>query len=163
MPRKSAISSRRETHTAEQLLPLVYDDLRKLAAAKMAQEGPGQTLQATGLVHEAYLRLVDVEMIQHWNSHGHSISAAADAMRRIPIGQARRKRSQRAGGDRQRLNLSDVEPDIRGPQLDLVALDEAIKHLAARDPRASELVKLRFFAGLSHTEAAASLDRSPHG
>lgn len=142
---------------AEQLLPLVYDELRKLAAAKMAQEKPGQTLQATALVHEAYIRLVDVEKAQHWNSRGHFFGAAAEAMRRILIGQARRKGSQKVGGNRRRLDLSDVEPEIQGPQLDLIALDEALGRLATQDPRAADLVKLRFFAGLTIPQAAKAV------
>jgi RNA polymerase sigma factor (TIGR02999 family) len=142
---------------AEQLLPLVYDELRKLAAAKLAQEKPGQTLQATALVHEAYVRLVDVDKVQHFSSRGHFFGAAAEAMRRILIGQARRKRSQKAGGQHRRVELSDVEPAIQGPQLDLLALDEALDQLAARDPRAAALVNLRFFAGLTVPEAAEAL------
>ena len=142
---------------AEQLLPLVYHELRKLAAAKLAQERPGQTLQATALVHEAYLRLVDVDKAQHWNSRGHFFGAAAEAMRRILIGQARRKASLKAGGERQRIDLSDVEPEIQGPQIDLIALDSALEQLTARDPRAAALIKLRFFAGLTMPEAAEVL------
>ena len=142
---------------AEQLLPLVYDELRKLAAAKLAQEKPGQTLQATALVHEAYLRLVQGPDGQSWNSRGHFFGAAAEAMRRILIGQARRKASLKAGGQVQRLDLSDVEPEIQGPQLDLLALDEALDQLAARDPRAAALVKLRFFAGLTMPQASEAL------
>ena len=142
---------------AEQLLPLVYDELRKLAAAKLAQEKPGQTLQATALVHEAYLRLVDVDKAQHWNSRGHFFGAAAEAMRRILIGQARRKATFKAGGQRQRVDLSDVEPEIQGPQIDLIALDAALEQLTARDFRAAALVKLRFFAGLTMAEAAEVL------
>src|SRR6266571_4957789 len=123
-----------DPRAAEQLLPLVYDELRKLAAAKLAHEKPGQTLQATALVHEAYLRLVDVNKIQHFTSRGHFFGAAAQAMRRILIGQARRKSSQKAGGQHHRVELSDVEPEIQGPQLDLLALDVALDQLAARDP-----------------------------
>src|SRR6187431_1126125 len=114
-----------DPQAAEKLLPLVYDELRKLAAAKLAQERPGQTLQATALVHEAYLRLVDGNKSLYWNSRGHFFGAAAEAMRRILIGQARRKASVKAGGERQRVDLSDVEPEIQGPQLDLLALDAA--------------------------------------
>ena len=146
-----------DPEAAEQLLPLVYDELRKLAAQKMAQEKPGQTLQATALVHEAYIRLVDVEKAQHWNSRGHFFAAAAEAMRRILIGHARHRRSQKAGGHHQRLDLSDVDPEIQGPQLDLIALDEALERLAARDPRAAALVKLRFFAGLTVPQAADAI------
>ncbi len=142
---------------AEQLLPLVYDELRKLAAAKLAQEKPGQTLQATALVHEAYVRLVDVNKVQHFSSRGHFFGAAAEAMRRILIGQARRKKSQKAGGQQHRVELSDVEAEIQGPQLDLLALDVALDQLAARDPRSAALVNLRFFAGLTVPEAAEAL------
>ncbi len=142
---------------AEQLLPLIYDELRKLAAARLAHEKPGQTLQATALVHDAYLRLVDVEEAQQWNSRGHFFAAAAEAMRRILVDQARRKRSKRAGGEHRRVELSFVEPVLPGSQLDLLALDEAIELLARRDPRACEVVKLRFFAGLTVPQAAQAL------
>jgi len=146
-----------DPQAAEQLLPLVYDELRRLAAAKLAQERPGQTLQATALVHEAYLRLVGGNPDQNWNSRGHFFGAAAEAMRRILIGQARHKASLKAGGQRRRLDLSDVEPEIQGPQLDVIALDEALAQLAARDPRAAAVVKLRFFAGLTMPQAADAL------
>jgi len=142
---------------AEQLLPLVYDELRRLAARRLAQEKPGQTLQATALVHEAYVRLVDGHQAQHWNSRGHFFAAAAEAMRRILVDQARHKLSQRRGGNFQRVELSSVEPEAPANQLDVLALDEALDQLAARDPRAAELVKLRFFAGLTVSEAAAAL------
>ena len=142
---------------AEQLLPLVYDELRKLAAVRLAQEKPGQTLQATALVHEAYIRLVDGEQARHWNSRGHFFGAAAEAMRRILIGQARHKASLKAGGQRQRVDLADVEPEIQGPQLDLIALDDALEQLAANDTRAAAVVKLRFFAGLTMPQAAEAL------
>ena len=142
---------------AEQLLPLVYDELRKLAAAKLAQEKPGQTLQATALVHEAYLRLVGNTDGPNWNNRGHFFGAAAEAMRRILIGQARRKASLKAGGQQQRIDLSKVEPEIQGPQLDLIALDEALEQLTVRDPRAAALIKLRFFAGLTMPQAAEAL------
>jgi RNA polymerase sigma factor (TIGR02999 family) len=142
---------------AEQLLPLVYDELRKLAAAKLAHEKPGQTLQATALVHEVYLKLVDGDKAQQWNGRGHFFAAAAEAMRRILIGQARRKASIKAGGQRQRVELSHVEPEIQGPQLDLIALDDALTQLGARDARAAALVKLRFFAGLTMSQAAEVL------
>jgi RNA polymerase sigma factor (TIGR02999 family) len=146
-----------DPNAAEQLLPLVYDELRKLAAAKLANEKPGQTLQATALVHEAYIRLVDNDKAQHWNSRGHFFGAAAEAMRRILIGQARRKRSEKAGGHRRRLDLSAVEPEIQGPQWDLIALDEALERLAAQDPRGAKLVELRFFAGLTIPQAAKAI------
>ena len=142
---------------SEQLLPLVYDELRKLAAARLAQERPGQTLQATALVHEAYLRLVDGIQAEHWNSRGHFFGAAAEAMRRILVDQARHKRSQRRGGNYERIELSSIEPAVQANQLDLLALDDALHQLAARDSRAAELVKLRFFAGLTVAEAAKAL------
>jgi RNA polymerase sigma factor (TIGR02999 family) len=145
---------------AEQLLPLVYDELRQLAAHRLAQEQPGQTLQATALVHEAYVRLVDGEQTQHWNSRGHFFGAAAEAMRRILVDQARHKRSQRGGGNFQRIELSSVEPAVGANPLDMLALDEALHQLASRDPRAAKLVKLRFFAGLTVSEAAQALSVS---
>ena len=143
-----------DAQAAEQLLPLVYEELRKLAAARMAQEKPGQTLQATALVHEAYIRLVDNEKAQHWNSRGHFFAAAAEAMRRILVENARRKSGPAAGGGRCRVELSNVAAEIQGPNLDLIALSEAIDKLQTTDPRASELVKLRFFAGLTRKQAA---------
>jgi RNA polymerase sigma factor (TIGR02999 family) len=146
-----------DAHAAEQLLPLVYDELRKLAAQKVAEEKPGQTLQATALVHEAYLRLVDGEKAQHWNSRRHFFAAAAEAMRRILVERARHKRSRKAGGDRRRLDLDDVEPAVTGPDVDLLALDEALEKLGRQDKRKAELVKLRFFAGLTTAEAARAL------
>jgi RNA polymerase sigma factor (TIGR02999 family) len=142
---------------SEQLLPLVYDELRQLAAARMAQEMPGQTLQATALVHEAYLRLVDEERARQWNSRGHFFAAAAEAMRRILIERARHKRSQKAGGGYQQQDLAEVELAIAGPDLDLLALNEALEKLERREPRQAELVKLRFFAGLTIEEAATAL------
>jgi RNA polymerase sigma factor (TIGR02999 family) len=142
---------------AEELLPLVYSELRRLAAAKLAHEKPGQTLQATALVHEAYVRLVDVKKVQHWNNRGHFFTAAAEAMRRILVDQARQKRSQRRGGNFQRVELSFAEPAVPANQLDILALDEALQKLAERDSRAAELVKLRFFAGLTAPEAAKAL------
>ena len=148
---------RGDPHAAEQLLPLVYDELRKLAAQRLAQERPGQTLQATALVHEAYLRLVDVEQAQHWNGRGHFFAAAAEAMRRILIEQARHKASEKAGGKRCRIDLVDIEPTIPGPQLDLLALNEALAQLETTDPRAAAVVKLRFFAGLTTAQTAEAL------
>jgi len=142
---------------ADQLLPLVYDELRRLAAERLAHEKPGQTLQPTALVHEAYLRLVDVDQAQHWNSRGHFFAAAAEAMRRILIEQARHKASSKAGGKLRRIDLSEVEPAIHGPQLDLLALNEALEQLERTDPRAAAVVKLRFFAGLTTPQAAAAL------
>ena len=146
-----------EPQAAEQLLPLVYEELRKLAAAKMAQEKPGQTLQATALVHEAYIRLVDTEQAQHWNSRAHFFAAAAEAMRRILVEQARRKAGPEAGGGYRRVELSSVEPEWPGSQPDLLALNESLAKLEARDPRVAELVKLRFFVGMTNEQAAQSL------
>src|SRR4051812_19315453 len=146
-----------DPHAAEQLLPLVYDELRKLAGQKMAQESPGQTLQATGLVHEAYLRLVDVETAQHWNSRGHFFAAAAEAMRRILIDRARERLALKRGGDRKRVPLDEVDPPAGTPPEDLLALDEALEQLTRLDPMAGQLVKLRYFAGLSVEQAAAAL------
>ena len=147
---------------AEQLLPLVYDELRKLAAARLAQEKPGQTLQATALVHEAYLRLLGPAGIeQPWNSRGHFFAAAAEAMRRILVESARRKRGLRHGGNlvRQELDESAVRvPDV--PE-DLLELDAALEKLAQKDARKAELVKLRFFAGLTVRQAAEALDIAP--
>jgi RNA polymerase sigma factor (TIGR02999 family) len=149
-----------EPHAAEQLLPLVYEELRKLAAQRLAQEAPGQTLQATALVHEAYLRLVDAEKAQHWNSRGHFFAAAAEAMRRILIDNARRKRRPRHGGDRQRVDLDEAALVTGGPSPDLLALDEALARLAAAEPVKAELAKLRYFAGLTVPEAAQALGLS---
>ncbi len=144
---------------AEKLLPLVYEELRKLAAAKLAQEKPGQTLQATGLVHDAYIRLVDVEKAQHWNSRGHFFGAAAEAMRRILIIAARRRAAEKRGGNRQRIDLdpallatSDSDRDQR-----LLAIDDALTGLEQQHPEKAQLVKLRFFAGLTIADAAAAM------
>jgi RNA polymerase sigma factor (TIGR02999 family) len=145
---------------AEQLLPLLYDELRKLAAERMAQEKPGQTLQATALVHEAYLRLMGVDKVQHWNSRGHFFAAAAEAMRRILVEQARRKQRHKHGGERQRVDLDSGNLVLGAPSLDIVALDEALSRLAETEPAKAELVKLRFFAGLTMPEAAAALNIS---
>ena len=138
-------------------MPLVYDELRKLAAAKLAREKPGQTLEATALVHEAYLRLVDVEKAQHWDSRRHFFSAAAESMRRILVEKSRRKRRLKRGGEVNRVPLEDVEIEVEATQLDLLALDEALGKLAADSPEKAEIVQLRFFAGLSHEEVAALL------
>jgi RNA polymerase sigma factor (TIGR02999 family) len=151
-----------DPHAAEQLLPLVYDELRKLAAIKLGGEGPGQTLQPTALVHEAYLRLVEPgDTQQHWNSRGHFFGAAAEAMRRILVENARRKHRHKRGGDRARIALDAL--DVAAPETsdDLVALDEALTQLAAADPQAAELVKLRYFAGLTIKQAAEILGVSP--
>ena len=152
----SAIESG-DARAAEQLLPLVYDELRALAAAKMARESPGQTLQATALVHEAYLRLVDQAQAQHWNSRGHFFAAAAEAMRRILVERARHKRSLKGGGGHQRQELPEIEAPSTTPDVDLLALDEALDKLESEDRRKAELVKLRFFAGLTIEEAAKAL------
>ena len=143
---------------AAQLLPLVYDKLRELAAHKMAQERPGQTLQATALVHEAYVRLVDVEQAKSWDSRGHFFAAAAEAMRRILIEEARRKKSLKRGGDFVRVELDDVAPGRDSSASDdLLSLDEALTKLADVDAAAAELVQLRYFAGLTVQEAADAL------
>jgi RNA polymerase sigma factor (TIGR02999 family) len=139
---------------AEQLLPLVYDELRKLAAHKLAGEKPGQILQATALVHEAYLRLVDATKAPTWQSRGHFFAAAAEAMRRILIDQARHRASAKAGGHLKRVDLSEVEPAINEPQLDMLALDEALAQMEKTDPRAAAVVKLRFFTGLTMPQTA---------
>jgi RNA polymerase sigma factor (TIGR02999 family) len=146
-----------DPHAADQLLPFVYDELRKLAAERMSREKPGQTLSATALVHEAYVRLVDVEKAQHWNSRGHFFAAAAEAMRRILVDNARRKQADKHGGGRLRVDLADdlAAPEGRGD--DLVALDEALSRLERHDADAARLVKLRYFAGLSHRDAADAL------
>ena len=146
---------------AEQLLPLVYDELRRLAAEKMREEKPGQTLQATALVHEAYIRLVDVEKAQHWNSRGHFFAAAAEAMRRILVENARRKRGPGHGGTQQRHELGEAEVASPVAPQRLLALDEALTKLAAQDPKVAELVKLRYFAGLTAKQAAEMLGVSP--
>ncbi len=146
-----------DSGASEQLLPLVYDELRRLASQRLAQEKPGLTLQPTALAHEAYLRLVDGSKVQHWNSREHFFGAAAEAMRRILVEQARRKGSWKAGGRMSRIELSNVDPEVLGPQIDLVALDEALDRLETTDSRAVQLVKLRFFAGLTGRQAAEAL------
>ena len=146
-----------EAAAAEELLPLVYEELRRLAAQRMAHEKPGQTLQATALVHEAYLRLVDVDKVQHWNSRGHFFGAAAEAMRRILIDNARCKLRPKHGGDLQRVTLEAADCLGCVPDGDLLALDEALAKLAGQEPAKAELVKLRFFAGLSVDDAGKAL------
>jgi len=146
-----------DAQAAQQLLPLVYEELRKLAAAKMVQERPGQTLQATALVHEAYLRLVDGDQARHWDSRGHFFAAAAEAMRRILIDHARRKASPMHGGDRRRVELKDLCSATSVDAEDLLAIDEALTKLARVNPSKAELVRLRFFAGRSIPEAAKIL------
>jgi RNA polymerase sigma factor (TIGR02999 family) len=142
---------------ADQLLPLVYDELRRLAAARLAQENPGQTLQATALVHEAYLRLVDVEQVQDWDSRGHFFAAAAESMRRILLNRARDKKRLKHGGDRNRIDLDKVAVALDTPVADLLEVDEAISELAERDSVSADLVKLKFFAGMSLKDASAAL------
>ncbi len=144
-------------HAAEQLLPLVYEELRKLAAAKMAEEKPGQTLQATALVHEAYIRLVDTKQVQHWNSRGHFFGAAAEAMRRILVEAARHKMRPQHGGEHRRIPLQDVWQVTSMPADELLDLDEALQRLEASDPVAARLAKLRCFAGLTMQQAAETL------
>ena len=152
----SAIESG-DPSAAEKLLPLVYDELRKLAAAKLANEKAGQTLQATALVHEAYLRLVEVDQRSQWNSRRHFFAAAAEAMRRILVERARRKDRQKHGGDWNRISLGGIEAADNSRDIDLLILDEALDCLAEDEPVACELVKLRFFVGLSIEHAAEAL------
>lgn len=146
---------------AEKLLPLVYDELRKLAADKLVQENPGQTLQATALVHDAYLKLVDPEKSQQWNSRAHFFGAAAEAMRRILVDNARHKRSRKGGGEFVRQELDNLDIAISEVPEDLLALNEALNKLAVTDQAAAKLVQLRFFAGLPLPEIADLLSISP--
>jgi RNA polymerase sigma factor (TIGR02999 family) len=148
-----------DPQASEQLLPLVYEELRRLAAQKMAEEKPGQTLQATGLVHEAYLRLVDGEQVLRWDSRGHFFSAAAEAMRRILVDKARRKRSLKGGGGRKRVALeASLAGDAgQAPRDDLLALDGALAKFAAVEPVKAQIVKIHFFAGLTLPETAEAL------
>jgi RNA polymerase sigma factor (TIGR02999 family) len=146
-----------DSHAAERLLPLVYEELRRLAASRLSAEKPGQTLQATALVHEAYLRLVDADQVQTWNSRGHFFAAAAEAMRRILVDQARKKQAEKHGGGRLRVDLPENLVASADQRDELVALDEALQRLELHDPDAARLVKLRYFAGLSHQEAAEAL------
>ena len=147
-----------DRNAADQLLTLVYDELRKLAVARMAQENPGQTLQATALVHEAYVRLVDKERTGQWDSRGHFFAAAAEAMRRILVDRARDKRRLKRGGGRRRLNLDAIEIAIDTPADDLLDVNQALEQLAVEYPDCVDLVKLRFFAGMTQQDAAAALD-----
>jgi RNA polymerase sigma factor (TIGR02999 family) len=142
---------------AAQLLPLIYDDLRKLAAQKLANEKPGQTLQATALVHEAYLRLVGTDREKAWDNRGHFFAAAAEAMRRILVDRARQKATIKHGASFQKIELADIgtDPDARPAQV--LALDEALDELAVHDELAAKLVSLRYFAGMGHQEAASAL------
>ena len=146
-----------DPQAAEGLLPLVYDELRKLAAQKLAKENPGQTLQATALVHEAYLRLVDPDEARHWNNQGHFLAAAAEAMRRILVEQARRRAAIKRGGQHAREPLDLAEIAAPGPDEQLLAIHEALDGLARTEPEAATLVKLRFFGGLTTQEAADAL------
>lgn len=151
-----AAAERGDAHAAEELLPLVYEELRKLAAQRLAGEKPGQTLQATALVHEAYVRLVG-DAVGHWDGRGHFFAAAAEAMRRILIDRARRKATRKASGGRRRVDLNDFDPALDDPDPELLALDEALRELEQRHPRKAEVVKLRFFTGLTTAQAAAAL------
>jgi RNA polymerase sigma factor (TIGR02999 family) len=146
-----------DPHAAQQLLPLVYNELRKLAAAKLAQEKPGQTLQATALVHEAYLRLVGADQGGSWDNRGHFFAAAAEAMRRILIDRAREKRSEKRGGDRKRLDIDAIDLATTAGPDQLLALDDTLAKLAREDPGAARLVELRYFAGLTVDEAGQAL------
>jgi RNA polymerase sigma factor (TIGR02999 family) len=146
-----------EAHAANQLLPLVYDELRRLAAQKLAQEAPGHTLQATALVHEAYLRLLGTGEEPHWDNRRHFFAAAAEAMRRILVDHARQRRSQRRGGAAKRRSLESLEAAVPAPDDELLAVDEALERLHQLDPPKAELVKLRYFAGLTIPEAAQAL------
>jgi RNA polymerase sigma factor (TIGR02999 family) len=150
-----------DPHAAAELLPLVYDELRRLAAARLADEKPGQTLQPTALVHEAYVRLVGTEIDQHWNSRGHFFAAAAEAMRRILVEIARRKNRLKRGGGLARQDLAEI--DLAAPERadDLLALDEALGRLASVNPQAAEVVRLRFYAGLPLPEVAQVMGISP--
>ncbi|MEA3227079.1 MAG: ECF-type sigma factor [Planctomycetota bacterium] len=146
-----------DAKAADELLPLVYEELRRLAAHKMSQEPPGQTLQATALVHEAYIRLVGPQD-QNWSGRTHFFAAAAEAMRRILIDSARRKQRLKRGGDQQKVGLTDAKPAIKEPSDDLIALDEALVRLAEMDKTKADLVKLRYFAGLTLEQAAGILN-----
>jgi RNA polymerase sigma factor (TIGR02999 family) len=150
-----------DRQAANRLLPVVYDELRALARQKLAQEKPGQTLQATALVHEAYLRLVGTDTSQAWDSRGHFFAAAAEAMRRILIENARRKRRTKHGGQLRRVDLDEISLAVEDPTEDVLAISEALDRLAQADPQAAEFVKLRYFAGLSVAEAAGVLGISP--
>jgi RNA polymerase sigma factor (TIGR02999 family) len=152
----SAIESG-DSSAAEQLLPLVYEELRRLAAQRLAHERPGQTLQATALVHDAYVRLVDVEKVQHWDSRGHYFAAAAEAMRRILVERARQKGALKRGGGGRRVDFEQLSLAVDDPSGDLLALNDALDELERHDPQAGQLVKLRFFAGLTHQQAADAL------
>jgi RNA polymerase sigma factor (TIGR02999 family) len=149
-----------DSRAAEELAPLVYEELRRLASQRLAQEKPGQTLGATALVHEAYLRLVDVDDVQQWNSRGHFFAAAAEAMRRILIDSARKKKAQKRGGGWERNEIVDVALAVDSGSDQLFAVDEALSKLAAHEPETAKLVELRFFAGLTLPQAAEMLEIS---
>ena len=149
-----------DPNAADQLLPLVYDELRKLAATKLANERPGQTLQATALVHEAYIRIVDPEQAQHWNSRGHFFGAAAEAMRRLLVERARRHQTLKRGGNWKQVELSDGDLVTVGTPDQIVALDEAMERLAEEDPGATELVQLVIFGGIPVEKAGRLLEMS---
>jgi RNA polymerase sigma factor (TIGR02999 family) len=151
-----AAIDRGDVRAVDELFPLVYQELRQLAAQRMSKEAPGQTLQATALVHEAYIRLVGAEE-QNWGSRHHFLYAAAEAMRRILVENARRKRRLKRGGDRRRVDLQDIDLVVEGPSDDLIALDEALEKLAEKDKVKADLVKLRFFAGLTSEQVAEVL------
>jgi RNA polymerase sigma factor (TIGR02999 family) len=150
-----------DPQAADQLLPLVYNELRRLAAEKLAQEKPGQTLQPTALVHEAYLRLVDVDKVQLFDSRGHFFAAAAEGMRRILVESARRKKSLKRGGEFARRPLEEADVPLQGPPEQLLAVHDALDQLAEADPRAATLVKLRYFSGFTLAEAAEAIGISP--
>jgi RNA polymerase sigma factor (TIGR02999 family) len=156
-----AAASRGDPGSADQLLPLVYEELRRLAAQRLAAEAPGQTLQPTALVHEAFLRLTGSDGAEKdWDSRGHFFAAAAEAMRRLLVENARRKKRLKHGGDREQISLDAAEGLMESPSEDLVALDEALTRLATVDPIKAEVVKLRFFAGLTMQEIARALNLS---
>ena len=150
-------AARGDPRAAEELLPMVYEQLRVLAAQRLSHEKPGQTLQATALVHEAYLRIVDAEHPQDWNGRGHFFAAAAEAMRRILVEQARRRGSEKRGGDWSRVDFEALDVTTSVTPEQLVSLDEALERLVALDPLAGELVKLRYFAGLALADAATAM------
>jgi RNA polymerase sigma factor (TIGR02999 family) len=152
---------RGDPQASAQLLALVYDELRSLAAQKMAKEAPGHTLQATALVHEAYLRLVNADEVQHWNSRGHFFAAAAEAMRRLLVDSARRKKALQRGGGRERLDITLVEPETPRVSEDVLALNDALEKLERQDRDKAELVKLRYFAGMTMEQAAEAIGISP--
>ena len=146
-----------DSSSSEELLPLVYEELRKLAAAKMANEKPGQTLQATALVHEAYVKLVNVASSEQWDSRGHFFAAAAESMRRILVDNAHRKNTLKRGGDRKRVDLEDANLAENQPTEDVIALDDALRDLESQEAQTAELVKLRYFAGFTNRQAAELL------